>query len=573
MPLHHKPITPPDNSTTCESDRLNLSAAAFSARVQRCHEFDRAEKVTHKVVDEVGPHIEFLKAFGGVADSYQPVVANEPQCPHEKRLKFLMGQAHHRIDSRGLDGNLPKGARVIDITDVLASQRNAQPIRGFKAFLDKAGIEPGKTSYLKFPDGTFSAVRRRILDNTAAADEVVWVETFAAVGHLHNLNFTERGAQLRLPILYDVKGFFDPDDRVAVMQMIDKRNGRSLSEWRDESLVVLQTAVHELEHGKGGAEYQARAAGDAYLHRTGIMPNAGDPRRRLESISLGWYSAHEYATAVGDTMRDLKVSTMIVPARLPDSRVEVIPVPIHATFSVGAFTSDEAMRRGDPAEVFSYGLIAERIDRTHERTVWFRLEDAELCYCDAVGGPLSDRILQETLRPDQNSLRIVVSGAISHRVAHESLRMAELLQAETPNCEIMLGLSKKIATSFDQGDVHLAVRDYVRRQGGAAVIHHGKESAWLNCLPEGITLRTADSVTIFFASPIHRGAALRIPLKDGDSYLRIAEQARHFERDISGVEKLFERRKGESLWESIAVPHIAKGARYLFPAMELNEER
>ena len=117
------------------------------------------------------------------------------------------------------------------------------------------------------------------------------------------------------------------------------------------------------------------------------------------------------------------------------------------------------------------------------------------------------------------------------------------------------------------------MREYVRSRGGAAVISHGRESVWINSLPEGITVRTPDSATIFFASPIHRGAALRIPLKDGDSYHRIADRVLEFERDIEAVDKLFGRRPGKSLWESIAVPHLTKGARYLFPALESVEKK
>jgi hypothetical protein len=568
MSRHHTRPTNTEKPKASGPESLDLSSVAFGTKARSCDEFESTDRQTAKRVDEVGPHIEFLKAFGGVAESYLPTVAGEPRCPHEKRLKDLVEQVRQRIDAREERSKPPKGARVVDITDVLADQVRSGPIKDFKEFLDKAGVVPGKTCYFKFPDGTFSAARRRALENTTAANEVVWVETFAAVGHLHNLHFTERGTGLIFPIPDDVRGFFDPEVRIAVMPMIDKRKGRSLAEWKAESLVILQTAVHELEHGRGGKEYQARAAGDAYLHRTGVMPTAGDPERRLEAISLGWYGPDEYSAAVADTMRDLKVPALIVPARLSDSRVEVIPVPFLASVSVGTFVSEESMERGDGAEVLSYGLRVKGTAHPDGRSVWFRYEDSHLQHSQPIGEPLSDRILEETLRPDQLTLRIVLAEAISHRVAHESLRMAKLLQSEAPISEMMLGLTEKIASSFAHGDVHLAVREYVRSRGGAAVISHGTETVWINSLPEGITIRTADSVTIFFASPIHRGAALRIPLKDGDSYQRIADRVLEFERDIKAVDKLFGRRPGKSLWESIAVPHLTKGTLYLFPALE-----
>jgi hypothetical protein len=563
--------TPPQNTIKAKGsdcDSLTLSSAAFGSQVRRCSGLDSADGVSTKNMDEVGPHIEFLQAFGGVARSYLPTRAGEPRSPHEQRFKELQERVNQRINVRGAAGNVPKDAPVVDLRDVLASQTRTGPIENFKQFLDRAGVVPGKTSYLTLPDGTVSAVRRRILDNTAAANEVVWVETFAAVGHLHNLKCTDRGADLVLPIPYDIRGFFDPEVRIAVVPMIDKRNGRSRSEWRAESLAILEIAAHELEHGRGGGEYQARSAGDSYLYRAGVMPTVGDPGRRLEAISLGWYRADEYAAAVGDAMRDLKVPTIIAPARLPDSRVEDVPTQLLASVSVGAFASEEALSSGEGADVLSYGLTMEGAAHDGGRRVCARHEDGYAQMYRMVGEPLLDRILQEASAPEHLGLRIVVAQAISHRIAHESLKMAKILQVEKPTSGVIGRLADSIAAALEPGDVHVAVREYVRSRGGAAVLPHGQETMWINALPEGITLRSADSITIFFASPIHQGAALRIPMHAEYSSQLIAERVRAFERDAAAIVKLFARRPGRSLWESVAVPQVAKGARYLLPALE-----
>jgi hypothetical protein len=441
------------------------------------------------------------------------------------------------------------------------------PIRDFKEFLDRAGVKPGKTSYLKFPDGTYSAIRRRVLDNRNVADEVVWVDTFAAVGHLHNLSFSPGGATLSQPIPYDVRGFFDPDARIAVMPSIPKRNGRSLSEWRAEALIVLQTAVHELEHGRGGGEYQARAASDAYLHRTGVMPTAGDPEARLKMVSLGWYCAEEYSAAVGDSMRDLKTSAMIAPARLPDPRVEKEFIPMLASVSLGTFSSNDAMVRGDGADVVTYGLTAE-VSHPKARRICVRHEGPSGSAYRWVGPLLKDRILQQAGDPRKFALRIAVAEAISDRTAREAIRITALCNLQELTSSMMSDLADGVVANFESGDVHLAVRDYVARRGGAAVLPCGDDTVWINSLPQGVVLRDAGGVTIFFASPIHRGSALRIPLKYGDSYEHIAERVRAFERDSDEAERLFARRRGRTVWESTVVSQIGRGARYLFPVTE-----
>ena len=110
------------------------------------------------------------------------------------------------------------------------------------------------------------------------------------------------------------------------------------------------------------------------------------------------------------------------------------------------------------------------------------------------------------------------------------------------------------------------MRDYVVQRGGAAVIPLGDKDVWINALPEGLAVRIMKSVSFFFASPRHRGAALHVPLSKSDSYGGLAERVRAFEGDSEIIDKLFSGRTGRALWESVAVPAIAKGARYLLPA-------
>ena len=88
-----------------------------------------------------------------------------------------------------------------------------------------------------------------------------------------------------------------------------------------------------------------------------------------------------------------------------------------------------------------------------------------------------------------------------------------------------------------------------------------------NSRPEGVVIRQVDSVTVYFASPMHRGAALRVPLREVDSYESIAERVKVFERDRNLIEELHSRRSGGALWESLSVRQIGVGARYLFPAL------
>lgn len=567
MPPQHTALPTPDKTASFSSDAINLSTSLLPARAHPCQESDRAQKVRDVAIDEIGPHVELLKALEGMEKSYQPVPADEPRCPDQRRLNQIQEQACARISQRGHIDALPQGVRIIDLIDVLAGQASAMPIRDFKEFLDRAGVKPGKTSYLKFPDGTYSAIRRRVLDNRNAADEVVWVDTFAAVGHLHNLSFSPGGTTLSQPIPYDVRGFFDPDARIAVMPSIPKRNGRSLSEWRAEALIVLQTAVHELEHGRGGGEYQARAASDAYLHRIGVMPTAGDPEARLKMVSLGWYCAEEYSAAVGDSMRDLKTYAIIAPARLPDPRVEREFIPMLASVSLGAFSSNHAMVSGDGADVVTYGLTAE-VSHPKARRICVRHEGPSGSAYRWVGSLLTDRILQQAVDERNFALRIAVAEAISDRIAHEAMRIAALCNLRDPTSSRISDLADGVAANFEPGDVHLALRDYVSRRGGAAVLPRGKDTVWINSLPQGVVLRDAGGVTILFASSIHRGAALRIPLKDGDSYGDVAARVRVFERDSDEAERLFARRRGRVLWESTVVPQIGRGARYLFPVTE-----
>jgi hypothetical protein len=353
--------------------------------------------------------------------------------------------------------------------------------------------------------------------------------------------------------------------------MIDKRNDRPLSEWRTESLVMLHIAVHELEHGRGGGEYQARAAADAYLHRNGVIPTPGDPERRVESICLGWYSSEEYSAAVGDAMRELKVTSLIVPARIPDSRVESICMPIVASASLGAFESRNAMEGGDRAELTTYGLMTAA-NGLNGRRVSVREEGPSGDRCRWMGEPLSDRIMQGTLKEENLSLRILVGEALSHRVAHESVRMAKMFNVDNLTSDTMRNLADDIAADFEPGDVHLAARDYISYRGGAAVIREGRKELWINALPEGVSIRETDGITIYLASPRHRGAALRIPITDGDSYEDIAERIRAFDQNIDRIEALHARRSGRALWESVALNDIGKGARYLFAASDADKE-
>lgn len=567
MPLKQPLPTKRDQNPQADgSNSCTLATASFADRALRSHESDRGSHREVQEVDEIGPHRAFLREFSGLSDSYSVVPAGQPRGADERRFRDVQEQMRERVERRGREADLPKGVHVIDLGEVLADQGSSRPIQDFKEFLDRAGVIAGETSYLRFPDGSVSAVRRRVLDNATAANEVVWVETFAAIGHLHNLQFLDRGADLVQPIPHDVRGFFDPNVRIAVMAMIDKRNGRTFSEWRAESLVILQTAVHELEHGRGGGEYQARAAADAYLYRNGVIPTPGDPVRRVESICLGWYTSEEYSAAVGDAMRELKVPSLIIPARIPDSRVESVPIPMLASASIATFESHDAMQRGDGADLSSYGLTTAVGGRWNGRRMIVCDEGPSSHSYSFVGEPLGDRILQETLPAQNLTLRILVAEAISHHVAHESARMAKMLKIESLTSQVMRNLADRIAINFEPGDVHRAVREYTSLRGGAAVIPHGKDTLWINSLPEGVAMRRADSITIYLASPRHRGAALRIPIGEGESYGNIADRVRAFERDSDRIDALHASRSGRLLWESVAVPEITRGARYLFSA-------
>jgi hypothetical protein len=174
--------------------------------------------------------------------------------------------------------------------------------------------------------------------------------------------------------------------------------------------------------------------------------------------------------------------------------------------------------------------------------------------------------MQETLQAENFTLRILVSEALSHHVAHECMRLAKLLKSEDSTSQVVRALADDIANHLEPGDVHLAVRNYVSHRGGAAMIPHGKETAWINSLPEGLCLRRADSVTIYLASPRHRGAALRMPIQQGGAYATLAERVRAFERDADRIDALHGRRLGRALWESVKIPEIGSGARYLFSA-------
>ena len=568
MPLHQNlPKNTAEKRDDGSSNCCELAKASFSERVRRSHESDRTGKRNSDVVDQIGPHIELLKKLGGVSDSYSPVPAGQPRTVHEKNIRDTEERMQNRLEKRGCASDLPKDAHVIDLSEVLAAQRSEHRITNFKEFLDRAGVIPGETSYLTFPDGSVSAVRRRVLDNTTAANEVLWVENFAAVGHLYNLEFFDEGACLIEPVPYDIRGFFSPDSRIAVMPMIDKRNDRPLSEWRSESLAMLQVAVHELEHGRGGGEYQARAAADMYLYRNGVIPTPGDPERRVKSMCFGRYSSAEYSAAAGEAMRELEVSSLIIPSRTPNPRFDSSCVPIVASASIGAFESRDAMEAGHGADLTTYGLVEEG-NRLNGRMLLVREEGTSGDLYRWVGEPLSDCIMRETLRPENGTLRTLVGEALSHRVAYEAIRMAKIFNAKNLTSVAMRNIADDIAATFEPGDVHLALRDYVSFRGGAGVIPDGKEVSWINALPEGVAIRMDDGITIYLASPRHRGAALRIPITEGDSYEDIAERVRAFDRNVARLDALHARRSGRALWESVAVQDIGRGARYLFAASD-----
>lgn len=559
-------------ATHASADVCDLATASCGVGVLRSHESERSPHQERAPIDEIGPHSELIKKLGGVVEVCRAALDEQPRSAAEQRLKDARNRVYDRLERKTGETDLPKDARVVDLNDVLAGQAHSGPIKNFKTFFERAGILPGKTSYMRFSDGSVSAVRRRVLDSKGAAHEVIWVETCAAVGHLHSLEFSGRGARLVQPVWHGVRGFFYIPSRIAVVPMIEKRKDRPLLEWRDEALVTLATAVHELQHGQGGCEYEARVAADAYLYRSGVSPTPGEPEDRIKSICLNGYDGRDYSEAVGAGMRDLRVSALVVPARMSDVLDESVRCPIVASSSVAAYAHPFGRDDGHAAEIATYGLALKAGGTRNARRILVRQEGALGTRHRWLGEPLPDRIMRITSPTENRDIRTLVAEAISAYVADESVLIAEY-QSEDITAHEISSFADELVDSFKPGHVHAAVQRYVAQRGGAVVIPHPHGDIWINSVPEGVALRMDDLIIVYLSSPKHSGGALEVRLKENDSYKTVAKQIRAFVRDYKRIDALLAQRSPQRVWGSAAVRGIGARARFLFPAASLQSRR